>query len=126
MERKGEPGGFAWRGDASGVRDEDRDQSGNEAVGFEAAVVYFVLTEPYVHSSESDGSNKLIHPGEALLGAQALVMPGSGIRPTVAVSHVRRVYASPASELWSGTFRESATLLLSNDRGAASATQISL
>src|SRR5450631_3833288 len=31
----------------------------------------FVQTEPYVHSSNSKGRDKEIHPGEVFLGAQA-------------------------------------------------------
>jgi hypothetical protein len=54
---------------------------------------FFVLTEPYVHSSDSKGRDKQIHPGEVFLGAQ----------PTIAVSYVRRLYESPAPELDLGT-----------------------
>jgi hypothetical protein len=74
-----------------------------------------VLTEPYVHSSNSKGLNKQIHPGEVFAGAQGVLLPGDGIRPTVSVSYIRRLYESPAPELDLGTFRQSGTLLLSND-----------
>jgi hypothetical protein len=76
-----------------------------------------VLTEPYVHSSNSSGGDKEIHPGEVFLGAQAVVIPADGARPTIAVSYIRRLYESPAPELDLGTFRQSGTLLLSNDIG---------
>jgi hypothetical protein len=76
---------------------------------------FFVMTEPYVHSSDSNGGNKQIHPGEVWLGAQAVVLPADGARPTIAVSYVRRLYESPAPELDMGTNRQSGTLLLSND-----------
>jgi hypothetical protein len=75
----------------------------------------FVQTEPYVHSSDSNGGDKQIHPGEVWLGAQAVVLPADGARPTIAVSYVRRLYESPAPELDMGTNRQSGTLLLSND-----------
>lgn len=75
----------------------------------------FVQTEPYVHSSNSKGLDKEIHPGEVFLGAQAVVAPGNGARPTVAVSYVRRLYESPAPELDLGTFRQSGTILISDD-----------
>jgi hypothetical protein len=74
-----------------------------------------VLTEPYVHSSNSKGLDKQIHPGEVFVGAQAVALPGDGVKPTVAVSYIRRLYESPAPELDLGTFRQSGTLLLSND-----------
>jgi hypothetical protein len=76
---------------------------------------FLVMTEPYVHSSNSGGGDKQIHPGEVWLGAQAVVLPAEGIRPTVAVSYVRRLYESPAPELDMGTNRQSGTILLSND-----------
>jgi hypothetical protein len=76
---------------------------------------FFVQTEPYVHSSDSKGANKQIHPGEVFLGAQAVLVPGDGLRPTIAVSYVRRLYESPAPELDLGTFRQSGTFLVSDD-----------
>jgi hypothetical protein len=74
-----------------------------------------VLTEPYVHSSNSKGLDKQIHPGEVFVGVQGVVLAGEGALPTVAVSYIRRLYESPAPELDLGTFRQSGTILLSND-----------
>jgi len=76
---------------------------------------FFVATEPYVHSSDSKGGDKQIHPGEVFLGAQAVVVQGAGAQPTIAVSYIRRLYESPAPELDLGTFRQSGTLLISDD-----------
>jgi hypothetical protein len=73
----------------------------------------FVQTEPYVHSSL--GRDREIHAGEVFIGAQAVLLPGDDALPTIAVSYVRRVYESPAPELDLGTFRESGTILASND-----------
>jgi hypothetical protein len=42
-------------------------------------------------------------------------VPADEARPTVAVSYIRRLYESPAPELDLGTFRETATILMSND-----------
>ncbi len=78
-------------------------------------VELFVQTEPYVHSSNGSGGNKQIHAGEAWLGAQAVVLPAEGSRPTIAVNYVRRLYESPAPELDMGTNRQSGSLLLSGD-----------
>jgi hypothetical protein len=74
-----------------------------------------VQTEPYVHSSNDKGANQQIHPGEVFLGAQAVILPAEGMRPTIAVSYIRRLYESPAPELDLGTFRQSGTILLSSD-----------
>ncbi len=35
----------------------------------------FIMTEPYVHSSNSGGGDKQIHPGEVWLGTQAVLLP---------------------------------------------------
>jgi hypothetical protein len=75
----------------------------------------FVMTEPYVRSTNSAGQDKQIQPGEVFAGAQVVALAGNGIMPTVSVSYVRRLYESPAPELDLGTFRESGTILLSND-----------
>jgi hypothetical protein len=75
----------------------------------------FVQTEPYVHSSDSLGRDKQIHPGEVWLGAQAELLPASGAIPAISVSYVRRLYESPVPELDLGTNRQNGTLLLSND-----------
>ncbi len=75
----------------------------------------FVQTEPYVHSSDSKGGDKQIHPGEVFLGAQTVLVQGSGEQPTIAVSYIRRLYESPAPELDLGTFRQSGTVLVSDD-----------
>src|ERR1700731_3693373 len=54
-------------------------------------------------------------PGEVFAGFQAVVFPGEGRQPTVSLSYIRRLYASPAPELDIGTFRNSALILVSDD-----------
>jgi hypothetical protein len=78
-------------------------------------VELLVLTEPYIHSSNNQGGDKEIHPGEVFVGAQAVLLPGNGARPTIAVSYIRRLYESPAPELDIGTNRQSGTILASDD-----------
>jgi hypothetical protein len=68
------------------------------------------LTEPSVVSNT--GPNQ---PGEVFVGVQAVALQGSGHRPTVSASYIRRLYASPAPEMDLGTFRQSAILLISDD-----------
>lgn len=50
-------------------------------------------------------------------GMQAVIFSGEGNRPTISDQYLRRLYASPASELHLGTFVQSATILLSDDLG---------
>jgi hypothetical protein len=45
------------------------------------------------------------------------VLPGEGHKPTVSLSFIRRLYASPAPEIDIGTFRNSALILVSDDLG---------
>ena len=49
------------------------------------------------------------------VGAQVVLVAGKAATPTVAVGYVRRLYESPVSELDLGTFRESVSLLVSDD-----------
>lgn len=74
-----------------------------------------VLTEPYIHSSNNNGGEREIHPGEVFVGAQAALLQGDGTRPTIAVSYIRRLYESPAPELDIGTNRQSGIILMSDD-----------
>ena len=73
----------------------------------------FVQTEPMVRSRNV--TDRELQPGEVFAGLQGVVLPGSSSRPTVAVSYIRRLYASPAPELDLGTFRQSGLLLVSFD-----------
>ena len=54
-------------------------------------------------------------PGEVFAGFQAVVLSGEGHKPTVSVGYIRRLYASPAPEIDIGTFRNSASILVSDD-----------
>jgi len=54
-------------------------------------------------------------PGEVFAGFQAVVLSGEGHKPTVSVGYIRRLYASPAPEIDIGTFRNSTSILVSDD-----------
>jgi len=54
-------------------------------------------------------------PGEVFAGFQAVALPGEGHKPTVNLSYVRRLYASPAPEIDIGTFKNNALILVSDD-----------
>jgi hypothetical protein len=69
--------------------------------------------EPFVHSRFA--ADKENHPGEVFAGAQGVLVPGKGKRPTISLSYFRRLYASPAPEVDLGTFRQNGILLISDD-----------
>jgi hypothetical protein len=75
---------------------------------------FFVQTEPYIHSTFGLAPAE-IHPGEVFVGTQFVALPGKDTLPTISLSYTRRLYESPAPELDMGTFRESGSLLISND-----------
>jgi hypothetical protein len=74
------------------------------------------LSEPLAQASGATGdalSGR--RPGEVFAGFQAVALPGEGHKPTVSLSYIRRLYASPAPELDIGTFKNSALILVSDD-----------
>src|SRR5260370_17143410 len=52
---------------------------------------------------------------EVFAGVQSVLFAGDESRPTVSISYVRRVHTSAAPELDVGTFRQSTSILLSED-----------
>ncbi|HVR24933.1 MAG TPA: hypothetical protein VMU26_16605 [Candidatus Polarisedimenticolia bacterium] len=74
------------------------------------------LSAPLAHAGRAIGDALSgSRPGEVFAGFQAVVLPGEGHKPTVSLSYIRRLYASPAPELDIGTFKNSALILLSYD-----------
>jgi hypothetical protein len=71
------------------------------------------LTEPLVASRILEVKDQ--RPGEVFAGFQAVALVGSGHRPTISASYIRRLYESPAPELDLGTFRNSVIVLVSDD-----------
>ncbi len=70
-------------------------------------------SEPFAHSA---GAGQPVNgAGDLDLGVQAVVYPGEGARPTVAVSYFGRAYAGNAPDLDIGSFRNSVLLLFSAD-----------
>jgi len=70
-------------------------------------------SEPFVHSLfDSDKGNE---PGEVFGGVQGVLVPGKEKRPTISISYIRRLHASPAPELDLGTYHQGGTFLVSND-----------
>jgi hypothetical protein len=74
---------------------------------------FIEASEPVVHYSvngqTANGS------AEIFLGVQAVLMPGEGTKPTLAVSYSRRVYDGGAPELDFGSPRNSSVLYASAD-----------
>ena len=73
----------------------------------------FLQSEPLA-ISRTKGQTE-VHEGEVFAGAQAVLFSGADSQPTIAVSYVRRVHSSVAPELDIGTFRQSASILLSEN-----------
>ena len=73
----------------------------------------FLESEPLAISQSE--SQTAVHEGEVFAGVQGALFSGSGSRPTVSVSYIRRVHVSVAPELDIGTFRQSGIFLLSDD-----------
>src|SRR4029077_6110492 len=73
----------------------------------------FLQSEPLAISQSKDGT--AVHEGEVFAGVQSVLLFGGQSRPTVSISYVRRVHTSVAPELDIGTFRQSASILVSED-----------
>jgi hypothetical protein len=56
-----------------------------------------------------------VHEGEVFADAQGVLFSNDELRPTVSVSYIRRVHISVVPELDIGTFRQSGSILLSDD-----------
>jgi hypothetical protein len=73
----------------------------------------FLQSEPLAISQSKDQT--AVHEGEVFVGVQSVLFFGDESRPTVSISYVRRVHTSVAPELDVGTFRQSTSILLSED-----------
>jgi len=74
------------------------------------------LSEPLAQASGATGDALSgSRPGEVFAGFQAVVLPGVGHKPTLSLSYIRRLYASPAPELDIGAFGNSALILVGDD-----------
>ena len=74
---------------------------------------FLVQSEPFVDSLITN--KKQIHEGEVFGGFQAVVVPGSRSRPTIAVSYFHRLHAGAAPEVDIGTSAQNALVLVSGD-----------
>jgi hypothetical protein len=75
-----------------------------------------LLSQPYGYGSGTSGDELSgSHPGDVLLGAQAVALPGSGHRPTVSLSYFGRVYQGSAPDIDIGSASQTALVLVSDD-----------
>ena len=74
---------------------------------------FLASSEPVVHSRVAGQSTNRV--AEVFLGAQAVVSPGEGAKPTLAVSYFHRVYDGGAPEFDFGSPGNSVVLLASAD-----------
>jgi hypothetical protein len=79
----------------------------------DSRVELFLESEPLAISQSEH--NTTIHEGEVFAGVQGVLLSGAGSGPTVSVSYSRRLHESVAPELDVGTFRQSGSILLSDD-----------
>jgi len=74
---------------------------------------FLAASEPVAHSDF--GGRNSNDAGDVFLGVQAIVMPGEGTKPTLAVSYLHHVYAGGASDFDVGTPENSFIVLGSAD-----------
>ncbi len=74
---------------------------------------FLASSEPVVHYRVAGQTAKRV--AEVFLGAQAVVSPGEGAKPTLAVSYFHRMYDGGAPEFDFGSPKNSALLLASAD-----------
>jgi hypothetical protein len=74
-----------------------------------------VSSEPIAHTLIADQSSD--DAGGVSVGAQAVLYPGEGAKPTISASYFRNIYAGNAPDLDIGSSTNSALLLASADLG---------
>jgi hypothetical protein len=87
----------------------------NEVVKFAVSrrFEFLVGAEPFAHSRVTDLSSN--DAGGISLGAQAVLYPGEGTKPTISASYFHSIYSGNAPDLDIGSFTNSALLLASAD-----------
>jgi hypothetical protein len=75
---------------------------------------FLVLSEPFARSEDQTGIRSW-DAGGISAGMQGVLSPGKGVRPTIAVSYFRLIYAGTAPDIDIGTAKNSAILLVSTD-----------
>lgn len=87
----------------------------NEVIKFSptSRLELLLQTQPFARSDL--GAFRSKDPGDLSLGLQAVLVPGTERRPTIAVSYFRRVFTGTAPDLDIGGNRQSALLLASTD-----------
>jgi hypothetical protein len=77
-----------------------------------------VLSEPFTHTSGAADKDLTANlPGDVFAGAQVVVLPGEGRKPTVSLSYIRNICAGSAPNTDVGSFRQNAIFLFSEDLG---------
>jgi hypothetical protein len=89
----------------------------NEVVKFAVSrrLELLVANEPFAHTLIADQSSN--DAGGVSLGAQAVLYPGEGAKPTISASYFHSVYGGDAPDLDIGSFTNAALLLASADLG---------
>jgi hypothetical protein len=87
----------------------------NQTIKFSVAprLEFLAASEPFVHYTAAGQTAN--GTAEVFLGAQAVINPGEGAKPTVAVSYFHRAYDGGVPEVDFGSPRNSLLLLASGD-----------
>ena len=76
-------------------------------------IEFFEASQPAVHHTANGFSAN--GAGDVSLGAQFVLLPGEGAKPTLSASYLRRVYEGPAPNLDIGSARNSSVFYASAD-----------
>jgi hypothetical protein len=82
---------------------------------FASRLQAILISEPLIRSRFD--LDKETQPGEIFAGIQGVLLPGKDKRPTISMSYIRRLHASPAPELDLGTYHQGGMVLISTDLG---------
>jgi hypothetical protein len=87
----------------------------NEVIKLSVAgrIEFLVSAEPLAHSNAEGSTSNLA--GDVSVGAQGILLPGEGTRPTIAMSYLHRVHDGEAPDIDFGTPTNSLILLASAD-----------
>jgi hypothetical protein len=90
-------------------------ESVNELVKFAPwrRVEFQIALQPFGHSRVANQNSNAT--GDIIFGVQGVLHDGEGAKPTIALSYLRRVYAGNVADLDIGSFRNSASVLISAD-----------
>jgi hypothetical protein len=100
---------------ASGSGEFDTQSSVNQVtkLAVNPRLQLLLLSEPFAHSKVAEVNSS--DSGGVSAGAQVVLSPGDGQRPTISASYTRLLYSGTAPDIDIGTAKNGMTLLISTD-----------